>query len=117
MMPVRTLETLRRFKAGILDRLLHRDVIPGRALAEEAHRAAVDDVGRIERRRALHLRTETQLGVFLRARDAGFRLVKARKHFLGVISDGRDNPHPRDDNPPHDRLALPLSFSVMLDIW
>jgi hypothetical protein len=85
-------------------------VIPRRALAEEAHRAAVDDVGRIERRRALHLRAEAHLGIFARARDPGFRVVKARKHFLGVVSDGRDNTHPRNDNPLHDRLALPFPF-------
>jgi hypothetical protein len=36
--------------------------------------------------------------------------MKARKHFLGVISDGRDNTHPRYDNPLHDRLALPFPF-------
>ena len=88
MMPVRTLETSDRLEAGILDRLLHRDVIPRRALAEEAHRAAVDHVGRIERRRALHLRAEAELGIFLRARNAGLRLMEARKHFLGVVSDG-----------------------------
>jgi hypothetical protein len=39
--------------------------------------------------------------------------VEARKHFLGVVSDGRDDAHPRDDNPPHDRLALSLRFCVM----
>jgi hypothetical protein len=36
--------------------------------------------------------------------------VEARQYFLGVVSDGRDNAHPRDDNPPHDRLALSLRF-------
>jgi hypothetical protein len=40
-------------------------VIPGRAAAEEAHRAAVDHLGRIERRRALHLAAEAELGVFV----------------------------------------------------
>jgi hypothetical protein len=63
-------------------------VIPRRALAEEAHRAPVDDVGGVEGRRAMHLRTKTHLGIFLGALDAGFRVVKARKHFLGVVSDG-----------------------------
>jgi len=42
--------------------------------------------------------------------------MEARKHFLGVVSDGRDNAHPRDDNPPHDRLALSLSSCVMLPV-
>jgi hypothetical protein len=31
--------------------------------------------------------------------------MEARKDFLGVVTDGRDDAHPRDDNPPHDRLA------------
>ena len=47
-------------------------MIPGGAAAEKAHRAAIDDFGRIERRRAVHLRAETELGVVLGARDAGF---------------------------------------------
>ena len=78
----------RRAQAGILDRLLHRDMIPRSALAEEAHRAPVDNGSRIERRRALHLGPETELRIFLRARDSGLRLVEARKLFLGVVSVG-----------------------------
>jgi hypothetical protein len=42
--------------------------------------------------------------------------MEARQHFLGVVSDGRDNTHPRDDNPPHDRLALSLFSGVMLPV-
>jgi hypothetical protein len=83
-------------------------VIPGGAFAQETHRAPIDDAGRVERGRTLHLGAEAELGIFIRARDSGLRLVKARQHFLGVVSDGRDDAHPRDDNPPHDRLALPL---------
>ena len=113
MMPVRIVGNLVGLEAGILDRLFHRDVVPGRAFAEEAHRAAVDHVRRIERRRALHLGAEAEFGIFVRARDPGLRRMEARKHFLGVVSDGRDDAHPRDDNPPHDRLALPLRFYVM----
>src|SRR6266436_2676932 len=30
-----------------------------------------------------------------------------------LFPDGRDNAHPRDDNPPHDRLVLSLRFCVM----
>ena len=88
MMPVRTLETSVGSRPEVLDRLLHRDVIPRRTLAEEAHGAAIDHIGRIDRRRALHLRAETKLRVFFRARDSGLRLMEARKHFLGVVSDG-----------------------------
>ncbi len=105
---------LLRRKPGVLDRLLHGNMIPRSPLAEEAHRAPVDDIGRIEGRGALHLRTEAELGVFFRTGDTGFRLMKARKHLLGVVSDGRDDTHPRDDNPPHDRLALPLCSSVKM---
>ena len=63
-------------------------MIPGRAVGQESHRATVDDLGGIKRWRALHLRTETELGIFLGARNAGLRLMEARKHFLGVVSDG-----------------------------
>jgi hypothetical protein len=40
--------------------------------------------------------------------------VKACKHFLAVIPDRGDDAHPRDDNPPHDPLVLPLRFCVMI---
>jgi len=63
-------------------------MIPRRTFGQKAHRAPVDHLGRIERRCTLYLRTETELGVFLRARDSGLGLKKARKHFLGVVSDG-----------------------------
>ena len=68
---------------------------------------------RIERRLTLHLRTEAELGIFLSPRNARLRLVKARKHFLGVVSDGRDDAHPGDHNPPHDSLASIVVFVVM----
>src|SRR5579871_2056763 len=58
-----------RVEPGVLDRLLHGDVIPGRALAEKAHGAAIDHAGRIERRRALHLRTKAELGICVGAGD------------------------------------------------
>ena len=50
--------------------------------------ATVNDVGWIDRRRALHLGTKAKLRVFRRARDSGLRLMEARKLFLGVVSDG-----------------------------
>ena len=74
---------------------------------------SVDDRRRINRRRTLHLRTEAELGIFLSPRNARLRLVKARKHFLGVVSDGRDDAHPGDHNPPHDSLAYIVVFLVM----
>jgi hypothetical protein len=60
---------------GVADRLVHRDVIPARADRVEAHRAAIDDRGRIERRRAMHLAAEAELGVLVGARNAGLRLA------------------------------------------
>ncbi len=62
-------------------------MIPGRTFAEEAHRTPIDHTGRIERGGALHLGAETELGVFLGARDSRLGLMEARKHFLGVVSD------------------------------
>jgi len=110
MMPVRMLE----LEAGVADRLFHRNVIPRRTFGQEPHRAAIDHLGGVECGRTVHLRTEAELGGLLRTRNARLRLVEARKHFLGVVTDGRDNAHPRDDNPPHVRLALPLCCRVMI---
>src|SRR5581483_2175238 len=101
-------------QAGVLDRLFHRDVIPRSTLPEEAHRTAVDHRRRIERRRTRYLRPETQLGIFLGPRNARLRLVEACKHFLGVVSDRRDDTHPGDHNPPHDSLALLVVFLLVL---
>ena len=42
MMPVRSCEISLVLEAGIADRLLHGDVVPGRAAAEETHGAAID---------------------------------------------------------------------------
>ena len=55
---------------------------------EEAHGPPVDRLGRIERRRAVHLAAEAELGVVLRARDARFGLAQAGQHFLRVVADG-----------------------------
>jgi hypothetical protein len=42
MMPVRSLDDVAFLEAGVADRLIHGDVVPGRAAAVEAHGAAVD---------------------------------------------------------------------------
>jgi hypothetical protein len=97
---------VRGLEARILDRLLHRDVIPRRAFTQKPHGTSVDHIDRIERRRALNLRTEAKFRILFSARDAGLRLVETRKHFLSVVSDGRDNAHPRDHNSPHDPSPL-----------
>ena len=74
--------------AGIADRLLHGDVVPGRAAAEEAHGAAVDRVRPDRASAALHLAAEAELGEFLGAADAGFGLAQAGEDFLRVVADG-----------------------------
>ena len=101
MMPVRSLETSLSVEAGVADRLLHGDVIPGGAAAEEAHGAAVDGFARVERGRAVHLAAEAELGIFVGAHDAGFGLAQRRQHFLRVVADRRDDAHPGDDDPLH----------------
>ncbi len=45
-------------------------------------------LGRIERRRAVHLAAEAELGEFLGARDAGLGLAQAGQNFLRVVADG-----------------------------
>ena len=37
--------------------------------------------------------------------DSGLRLKETRQLFPSIVSDRRDDAHPRDDHPPHDRLA------------
>ena len=63
-------------------------MIPGGAPAEEAHGAAIDRASAIERRRAVHLAAEAELGEFVGARNAGLRFAQARQHFLRVVADG-----------------------------
>ena len=104
MMPVRSFEIFVSFKAGIADRLLHGDVIPGGAAAQKAHGAAVDRLAGVKRRRAVHLAAEAKLGIFVGAHNAGFRLAQRRQHFLRIVADGRDDAHPGDDDASHVRL-------------
>ena len=99
------------FEAGIADRLLHGDVVPGGAAAEKAHGAAIDRFARVERRRAVHLGAEAKLGIFVGAHDAGPRFAQRGQDFLGVVADGRDNAHSGDDHPPHLRLVT-ISFRL-----
>jgi hypothetical protein len=75
-------------EAGIADRLLHGDVIPGSAAAEKPHGAAVDRFGGIERRRPVHLAAEAELGVFVGLDNAGFGFTQRSEHFLRVVADG-----------------------------
>jgi len=76
-------------------------VVPGGAATVETHGAAIDQALGIERRGALHLRPEADLGVFLGARDARSGLAQRGNDFLGVVADGGYDPHPGHDHSPH----------------
>ncbi|MCR6656458.1 MAG: hypothetical protein NVV63_11750 [Opitutus sp.] len=71
MMPVRGFWMSFSSSPEFGDRLLHGDVVPGRALAHEAGGAAVEHFERIELGRAMDLAAEIQIGIFLRKDDAG----------------------------------------------
>ena len=71
------------------------------AAAEKAHGAAIDDFFRIEPRRPVHLAAEAKLGVFVRTHNPGLGLAQARKHFLRIVADGRDDAHSGDDDTSH----------------
>src|SRR5581483_3824969 len=75
------------FEAGVADRLLHRNVIPGGAATEKTHRTTIDDLSRIKTRSAVDLRAEAKLGLLCCARNTAAGVVQARQHFLSVVSD------------------------------
>jgi hypothetical protein len=50
---------------------------------------------------AVHLATETELGVFFSAYDPGFGLAQRREHLLAIVSDGGNNAHAGDDHTSH----------------
>ncbi len=83
MMPVRSLTMFAGFEAGIADRLIHGDVVPGHAGVHEALRLARHHRFPVELRLAVNLALEAELGVFLRSGNAGFCLPQRGDHFLG----------------------------------
>ncbi len=90
---------------GIADRLLHGDMVPGRAAAEEAHRATIDRLLRIESGRSVHLTAKAEFGILIGARNSRFGFTQARQHFLGIVADRRDDTHPGDDDSSHECLV------------
>jgi hypothetical protein len=60
---------------SVTDRLIHRDMIPGRAGAVKAHRAPIERFLRIERRRAVDLAAETEFRVLIGAHDPRLRFT------------------------------------------
>ena len=63
--------------------------------------AAIDDFARVERRHAVHLRAEAELGVFIRTNDARLRLAQRCDNFLGRVADRRHDAHAGDDDSSH----------------
>ena len=63
-------------------------MIPRGTFTEKPHRTPVYDAGGVEGRRALHLGTETELGIFVGAGDSGFRLMAARCPVAAVPETG-----------------------------
>ena len=79
---------------AVADRLLHRNVVPGGAAAEEAHCAAVDRFLRLQRRRRLNLAAKAEFGIVLGARDARTPFAQAREHLLRRIAEEETIPMP-----------------------
>jgi hypothetical protein len=92
-------------EAGIGDRLLHSDPVPGGAIAHEAANPAIDRAVKIELRSAMDLAAESEARVVVGLHDAGFRLTQRGKHLLAVVADARNNTDAGDDHTPH--LQLP----------
>ena len=89
-------------EAGIADRLIHGDVVPGGAAAVETHGAAIDDALGIDRRGTGYLAAEAVRGLRLGASDPGTGLAQGVQNLPGIVADGRDDAHPADDDTPHD---------------
>jgi hypothetical protein len=77
-----------RLEPGVAHRLFHSDVVPRCAATKKAQGAAIDGLLGIERRRAVNLAAESELGVFLRSDDARLCLTQAGENLLGVVADG-----------------------------
>ena len=97
-----------RLEARVADGLVHGDVVPAHARFHEAARLARDHAFPFDVRLAVHLAAEAELGVFLRAHDAGLRFPQRGDHLLGAVSDRGNDPHARHHHASH-RTTLSLS--------
>ena len=104
MIPVRSLEISFCSRPGLRDRLVHGDMVPGRAATVEAHGAAIDKRLDIDLRRAMDMAAEVQISVFLCETDTGTALVQGGRDLLRIIADGGDDSHSRDDDASHVQL-------------
>src|SRR5690606_35407375 len=87
-------------------RLLHGDVVPGAALVQEAHRAAVHQIGRIERRHAPHLAPESMFGEIVGEGDARPGLAQRSLHLLSIVADRGNDAEARHNNSSHWRSLV-----------
>ena len=105
-MPVRSLTTSPGSEPGVANGLVHGDVVPADAGLHEAARLARDHRLPLEVDGAVHLAAKSELGVFVRAHDAGLGLPQRGQHLLGVVPDRGDDPHAGHDHASHATTSL-----------
>ena len=99
-------------KAGVADRLIHRNVVPADAVAHETARLARHLRFPVDVGGAVHLAAKTELGVFFGAHDARLRLAERREHFLAVVSDRGNDAHARDDHTSHPPILFASNWKL-----
>jgi hypothetical protein len=97
---------------GIGDGLFHGDMVPRATAREEAHGAAVDQFGRIERRRTPDLGAEAVFGEGIGKADAGSGIAKRGRDLIGVVADGGYDAEAGDNDASHGVL-----LDGRLDPW
>ncbi len=88
------------------DRLLHRDIGIGGARPHEAQGALVDMILDVDLEIAGHPAAKAALGHFFVEIDPRLACLQRGQHLLGRIADGRDDPHPGDDDATHGVLLF-----------
>src|SRR5690606_25738286 len=96
---------------GVVQGLLHGDVVEGRGVAHEAPELAVDQrlLVQVDDRPA-DLAAKTHVSIFFAETDAGTAVFKTLQHRLPVVADGGDDADAGDDYPAH--CSGPQKFSV-----
>jgi hypothetical protein len=92
-------------QTGVGNRLIHRDVVPGRAAAVKRIVAAIHQAFNVHRRHAVHLATEAKIDIILGGIDARFGSTQAFEHLIGGVANGGHDAHPGDDDTPHGDLS------------
>ena len=83
------------------NRLLHRHMVPGAALRQEAHGTAVDQIGRVQVGLAPDLALEAVFGEIGRKGDARLGIAQRRRDFGGIGTDGGHDAKTCYYNPSH----------------